>query len=507
MMHPNGNVFCAGAYGVNCTVVAGADTLNGNGNDNSYLALLSQDGNLLQVTNLTATGNYLTPANSVYFSGRPVVDDSGYLYCTLNIAGPVMVDSININGNMFGASLLSKWNSADRCLWVKQFANLTNPAFYNGNLYALGSYYYDSVTIDSFTLYNNYTNKNTAYLTKLDEQGNCKWVKQATGGNTQFLNIKAGNNRVYICAQTDSCFNYDTVHLCGQNGNTGVLLQTDTNGNVQWRSVIYSAGAAYMVAVSADSAGNCLVLGRFDTTIYIGGDTLNKGSNDPKDFFIAKYDSAGNILWISQMYFSGEAVINSFYTDKMGYSYLTGAFGGTATFGGRNIVPDNGSGLFVARFSPNGSFIGLVIAFGADAFDITGDSAGNAYVTGAIGASATFGSINLAGNVNNDFFIAKLSPITDSTDNINSLAPCNNTLQIFANPNAGIFTLTVPQCIMHATTGNLTVYDYQGNVIKNETVNLSASKIEVDLGVVTRGVYNVLLTANGMQFSGRVVVQ
>jgi hypothetical protein len=508
LVPPNGNVYCLGSYGGNCTITAGNQTLSAGGTANGFFASFSQNGNMLNISNLAAPYGNGHQYYDVGFSDKPAIDDSGLIYTCIEANGPCTIDTINAGEIGIQSSMLAHWNNNDRCLWVKYLPGLFNAVYSNGGLYAMGRYEQDSVIIDSITLHGS-ANKTTSYLSNLTLSGNCKWVKQASGGNTIFNCIQTGNNHIYLYAQTDSCFIYDTVSLCGQNGaGLGLLMQTDTNGNVQWTSTFSNSIVnGLSKSLSVDASGNSYMVGSFDTTLYLGNDTLYKTNIETYDGFIAKYDTLGNILWVRQVYSFGQTYFYSITTDAAGYSYVLGSLNGMAIFGTDTISTQTQT-TFLTRYTPSGRHMQVLSLPGPVAFDMAVDTDNNIYLTGQINGSVSFGNTTLTGNTTfGDFFVAKISGITDSTTNVSSLAPCDNTLQIFANPNAGIFTITVPQCIIHASTGNFTVYDYQGSVIKNETVNLSTSKIEVDLGVVTRGVYNVLLTANGMQFTGRVVVQ
>jgi hypothetical protein len=150
--------------------------------------------------------------------------------------------------------------------------------------------------------------------------------------------------------------------------------------------------------------------------------------------------------------------------------------------------------------------MGVVTVPNAQAYAVTEDSAGNAIVTGAIEATATFGNTTLTASSQTNFFIAKLSAINyPASETI--VGPQDSLLQIYANPSKGIFTIVVPPSIVQASNGNLMIYDSQGSIVTNQTVDISSSNLQVNLGEIARGVYTVVLTANGRQFIGRVVIQ
>jgi hypothetical protein len=233
---------------------------------------------------------------------------------------------------------------------------------------------------------------------------------------------------------------------------------------------------------------------------------LHKLGTELEDYFIARFNAQGNVLWVDKIPIGSGLALSAMSVDSSGYFYLTGFFTGTQAFGNYSVTAQSARDLFVTRFSPAGECMGVVTVPNAQAYAVTEDSAGNAIVTGAIESTANFGNIALTASSQTNFFIAKLSAINYPTSETIA-GPQDSTLQIYANPNKGLFTVVVPQSVVQATNGNLMIYDSQGSVVTSQAVDISTSHLQVDLGEITRGVYTVVLTANGKQFMGRVVIQ
>ncbi|HEU4716737.1 MAG TPA: SBBP repeat-containing protein [Bacteroidia bacterium] len=89
-------------------------------------------------------------------------------------------------------------------------------------------------------------------------------------------------------------------------------------------------------------------------------------------------------------------------TDPNGYSYVTGYFNSTASFGPNSLTSSGGADIFVAKYSPGGTCL-WVRGFGGVNNDaghgIALDAAGNCYVTGDTGMCAVVRKYNSAGNV------------------------------------------------------------------------------------------------------------
>ncbi len=132
-------------------------------------------------------------------------------------------------------------------------------------------------------------------------------------------------------------------------------------------------------------------------------------------FFVAKYSSAGNILWARQSL--GASSANYAYaaaTDNIGNVYLTGIFDGTLQFGSYTITNIASPEPFLVKYSPNG------IALWARnptrpgtgdwdyACSVATDKTGNVYITGYYGSpTLTFGSTVLTNNGIVNIFLAK----------------------------------------------------------------------------------------------------
>ena len=99
--------------------------------------------------------------------------------------------------------------------------------------------------------------------------------------------------------------------------------------------------------------------------------------------------------------------------DSSGDVFLTGYFGGTATFGSNSIASSGGRDIFVAKLSRDGSWLWVVKAGGSSDTVPSGigiDSGGNAYIIGAFKGTINFGSsISLTSAEYKDCFISKVN--------------------------------------------------------------------------------------------------
>ena len=176
-------------------------------------------------------------------------------------------------------------------------------------------------------------------------------------------------------------------------------------------------------AVAVDASGNVFVSGFFQSsTIAFDGFTLTN-ANSLYDIFLAKYDNSGNALWARRAGGDKLDYSYAVAVDASGNAYITGSFSSTkATFGTINLTNVNaGSGdIFLAKYNSAGTVLWAKRAGGTDFDDsdsIAVDAAGNVYITGGFSsATATFGNVTLTnfGPGTEDVFVAKY----DSSGNV-----------------------------------------------------------------------------------------
>ncbi|HQH50646.1 MAG TPA: SBBP repeat-containing protein [Candidatus Cloacimonadota bacterium] len=188
----------------------------------------------------------------------------------------------------------------------------------------------------------------------------------------------------------------------------GFVAKLDPSGNWLW--AVQAGGTGYEEGydIAVDGSGNAYVTGLFQNTATFGSHILtSRGGND---IFIAKLDASGNWLWAVR---AGGTIYDMGYgitLDGSGNAYVTGSFGGTATFGSHTLTTNGYYGTFVAKLDPSGNWIWVIQAEGMDdnGYDIAVDGVGNTYVIGIFGDTTTFGSHTLTEIGSYNIYVAKL---------------------------------------------------------------------------------------------------
>ena len=157
------------------------------------------------------------------------------------------------------------------------------------------------------------------------------------------------------------------------------------------------AGATtYVNATATDSTGNVYVTGSYYPQTYF--DATHSLSTSFTNAFVAKYSSAGALLWdVSFGSSTSSSTGNSIAVDSSGNVYTTGLFFGTnASFAGTGSggILTAGPGFndsYVSKLNSNGANVWVHdLGSGASRTTATGiavDSSGNVYTTGYCGVS------------------------------------------------------------------------------------------------------------------------
>lgn len=182
---------------------------------------------------------------------------------------------------------------------------------------------------------------------------------------------------------------------------------------------------AVITKMALDRNGNFFVTGNFNDTIVMGADTLRSYGN--ADIFVAKLDSAGNVLWALQAGGTNYDAGTGIGVDDSGYVYVGGYYSEdiinglsvSANFSGNIFSTIGVTDLFLVKYDADGNFIWGRQA-GGDADDyceaLSVDHLGNCYITGSYGFDvytqyggydATFSFVTLTCNGDEDVFVAK----------------------------------------------------------------------------------------------------
>jgi type IX secretion system substrate protein/beta-propeller repeat-containing protein len=279
-----------------------------------------------------------------------------------------------------------------------------------GNVYVTGFFGDSSISFGSVTLYNPNPNSYNIYVTKYDSEGNVLWAKNAggTGSGLAYGISTDGSGNVYVTGYfNDGFISFDTIVINNTGGSATIFLaKYDSSGNVAWAKS--AVGSAISYAVKSDKFGNIYITGVFDSlTLTFNSYVLtNSGSYDS---FIAKYDSSGNILWASRAGGTGDDESYSVTSDLFGNAYITGYFTSSSIIFNSDTLNALGSGdFFLAKYDSSGNVLWGKRAGGANqdiGQSVSTNASGDVYVTGYFNSQSIIFGMDTLFHPAFDFFV------------------------------------------------------------------------------------------------------
>jgi hypothetical protein len=194
------------------------------------------------------------------------------------------------------------------------------------------------------------------------------WAKSAGGTGYDYgkSNSIDGNGNVYVLGNFTSSkliIGSDTLLNTDTSGNTQdiVIVKYDIDGNLIWAKNFGGSSDDAGTRIFSDSSGSFFITGSFKSTnIIFGGDTLINANADSADFFVGKYNNAGNEVWAK----CAGGIINDvgcdITLDAIGNVYVVGIFSdSTITFDGTTLTNTNtgSNDIFIVKYDNNGNVL------------------------------------------------------------------------------------------------------------------------------------------------------
>jgi PKD repeat protein len=260
--------------------------------------------------------------------------------------------------------------------WVKGIGGTTNEdgqAISNdssGSVFVTG--YYSSSPISFGSIQVPPPNSYDIFVAKYDKKGNVNWVKTFGGSNSE--NYISDNNQVaeLKCANIASD-NNGNIYVSGSYLSDTLLIGTsilpnsglgdfflakfDNNGNLLWAKKGGGNDFDYVFGLTTDLNGNVIISGRFSSSSITFGSTTLVNSGGT-DAFIVKYSSSGNVLWAKRVGGTGDEIYHSVTSDFNNNIYVTGWYNSTSlSVGSTTLANSGGKDILLAKYDANGNVI------------------------------------------------------------------------------------------------------------------------------------------------------
>ena len=235
-------------------------------------------------------------------------------------------------------------------------------------------------------------------------------VTDYTISNARIVGDNSGNSLVAGgFGGTNLTFGTTTITNFGNSGDHSAdifLVKYDVNGNFKFLTQAGGDSDDTLGGLAIDTGGNCYLTGLFQSsTFQAGTSNLVRQSTSGGDCFIAKYNSSGSLTWIEQgSYASGNCIA----FDSANNSYVGGTLLGPAVFNG--LSPSNQiTTNFLAKYTSAGTLVWVRGDITIGQY-LKIDSGQNIYTAGTFSNSVQFGSIILTNNSVSTIFVAKYDP-------------------------------------------------------------------------------------------------
>lgn len=484
-----GNSYAVGFF--EGTATFGSIILVSSGDRDVFVAKYDPSGNVLWAKKAGGTGS--DEAKGI------ALDASGNLYVTGSFVSTATFGTTSLTSSGWADIFIAKYDASGNEVWAQKaggvFADegcaiatdVSNNVYITGAFSMTATFGATSISVADLV------NTTDVFIAKYDASGNVVFAKRAGGGVygdiAYGIDVDASNNS-YITGKYywSAKFGSTTIETGGTYDSDIFVAKFNAAGDAVWakragRTTTSQSSYDQGNAIAVDASGNSFVTGSFSGTAYFGNDSIASNATF-EDIFLAKYDSAGNIIWVKSAGGTSNDYGYGISIDGLGNAYITGSFIGEANFD--TISISSNQDAFVAKYNPMGDIlyvqkstgIGLSAASGRG---IALSSTGNVFLTGEFGfepypTSTVFGSDSLTSEGKFDVFIAKIS------NGVTGLGEYRHTVRINVYPNPATKTIEL-NFTENTSVQNVVILNTNGQKVKetNEFSGIDVSELSVGL--------------------------
>lgn len=189
------------------------------------------------------------------------------------------------------------------------------------------------------------------------------YTKAGSGLNDEPLDVlRTNTGKIYSTGYYSQLAFFGTQTLPFVGVDDAYIACQSTNGNFDWILSVSGESSDRGIALASDNANNIYATGYYKGTVTLGGTTLNSVGGS-QDIFLAKLNSAGDVLWFKS--FGGAALetVTGIAVKDGSNIALVGQFNGTSTWGATNLISNEflntgnqGTDIFLATLDIDGNF-------------------------------------------------------------------------------------------------------------------------------------------------------
>lgn len=362
------------------------------------------------------------------------------------------------------------------------------------------------------------------FITKYDEYSNEIWYNTAGvsgSGKTDVGTVVTADNdnNIYTAGILYSNGSADTAYFGSYQiifpiscFSVNYLAKYTSDGTLGWVRYVYSSnptihnayGSSTITTIECFENDNIVVGGYFTNQLLEfsdGTSSLTKQGNIGfRSSFLARFGTSGNGLWAKTLHNTtdGSTHIVDLSIDNTSSVYLLNEYWGTIVNEQGNTTTGGSTDLLLERYDETGNLISSmsiggnsndfgydIVTYGNAVFtySTTGNQSGTPFYIGT-------DSLEFSGGYSNNMVLLKLmeNPALEVPEN-----KPKHTIDIFPNPNNGVFTVLVPK-----ENIELCIYNASGKIVYKGAIQ-NTEQFNVDLQNFLSGIY--LLEIKSKQFN------
>jgi hypothetical protein len=338
--------------------------------------------------------------NSEQINAIDVTSDNGIVVGGYFISNPFK--AYNIDGSQFATTLtpltvtggdafLIKYNSSLNVEWLAKIGNIANTddlrslcVLNDGGIIAVG--YYFGGTVSAFNangteFSTKLTNSGTydIFTIKYTSSGSVAWVAKCNGSNDdQPTAVKSLSDGGFIVAGWYFASNPLTIYnsnitafgttLANSGSNDMFIIKYNTSGFVQWVTRLAGTGWDTLAYLSISSSGDIYIGGTIGSNTITAYNQNNTAFGTliariaGNDGVLVKYNSSGNVQWVSKQGGSLNDLGYSVTATSDGGAVITGyylsnplsAYNASGTIFGTSIINSGSNDIYIAKYTTSG---------------------------------------------------------------------------------------------------------------------------------------------------------
>jgi hypothetical protein len=224
--------------------------------------------------------------------------------------------------------------------------------------------------------------------------------------------LASGVNGSFVMAGeflNDASFDDETLNSAG--GTDVFIVKYASNGDVLSAEKIGGTDYDFIRDIKMDGLGNVYLLGYFYGTLQLGSNLFT--SYGSQDVFLAQMDDVGKVNWAVQIGGSMADYPSGIALEGDNTIALAGYFYDGISIGDTTLEALNSSDIYLARFSTDGDFLGVIQAGGSSSDQVsavTVDPDGNITITGSFYDDFTLGDTTFTSSDPVGVFVAEFTP-------------------------------------------------------------------------------------------------